>query len=254
MTISHLRFGDKPIRSPYYINQADFVACHNPAYIHMGMKMVQDVKPGGVFMINCQWSDEELGQHLNAEAKKYIADNNIQLYTINAIDKAIEIGMGKRTNTILQSAFFKLADVMPIEDAVNFMKQAAQKSYGKKGQDVVEMNWKAIDAGVDAIHKVDVPASWSPTPRLIPHPRLWLAVRNWSSRSATSWSPLPVWTATACLSPPSWQMQTASGSRALLHTRSAAPLSTSPSGMLQSALAVTSAHSCALMLPSVPSS
>ncbi|EKC78091.1 pyruvate ferredoxin/flavodoxin oxidoreductase [human gut metagenome] len=101
-------------------------------------------------------------EHLNAaEAKKYIADNNIQLYTINAIDKAIEIGMGKRTNTILQSAFFKLADVMPIDDAVNFMKQAAQKSYGKKGQDVVEMNWKAIDAGVDAIHKVDVPASWS---------------------------------------------------------------------------------------------
>ena len=170
VTISHLRFGDKPIRSPYYINQADFVACHNPAYIHMGMKMVQDVKPGGVFMINCQWSDEELGHHLNAEAKKYIADNNIQLYTINAIDKAIEIGMGKRTNTILQSAFFKLADVMPIEDAVNFMKQAAQKSYGKKGQDVVEMNWKAIDAGVDAIHKVDVPASWS-NPEADPAPK-----------------------------------------------------------------------------------
>ena len=170
VTISHLRFGDKPIRSPYYINKADFVACHNPAYIHMGMKMVQDVKPGGVFMINCQWTDEELGQHLNAEAKKYIADNNIQLYTINAIDKAIEIGMGKRTNTILQSAFFKLADVMPIEDAVNFMKQAAQKSYGKKGQDVVEMNWKAIDAGVDAIHKVDVPASWS-NPEADPAPK-----------------------------------------------------------------------------------
>ncbi len=170
VTISHLRFGDKPIRSPYYINQADSVACHNPAYIHMGMKMVQDVKPGGVFMINCQWSDEELGQHLNAEAKKSIADNNIQLYTINAIDKAIEIGMGKRTNTILQSAFFKLADVMPIEDAVNFMKQAAQKSYGKKGQDVVEMNWKAIDAGVDAIHKVDVPASWS-NPEADPAPK-----------------------------------------------------------------------------------
>ena len=170
VTISHLRFGDKPIRSPYYINQADFVACHNPAYIHMGMKMVQDVKPGGVFMINCQWTDAELDEHLNAADKKYIADNNIQLYTINAIDKAIEIGMGKRTNTILQSAFFKLADVMPIEDAVNFMKQAAQKSYGKKGQDVVEMNWKAIDAGVDAIHKVDVPASWS-NPEADPAPK-----------------------------------------------------------------------------------
>ena len=123
--------------------------------------MVQDVKPGGVFMINCQWSDEELAHHLNAEAKKYIADNNIQLYTINAIDKAIEIGMGKRTNTILQSAFFKLANVMPIDEAVDFMKAAAKKSYGKKGDAVVEMNYKAIDAGVDAVHKVEVPASWS---------------------------------------------------------------------------------------------
>lgn len=160
VTISHLRFGDKPIRSPYYINQADFVACHNPAYVNKGFKMVQDVKPGGVFMINCQWSDEELEHHLNAEAKKYIADNNIQLYTINAIDKAIEIGMGKRTNTILQSAFFKLANVMPIKEAVDFMKAAAKKSYGKKGDAVVEMNYKAIDAGVDAVHKVEIPDSW----------------------------------------------------------------------------------------------
>ena len=161
VTISHLRFGDKPIKSPYYINQADFVACHNPSYVTKGFKMVQDVKPGGVFMINCQWSDEELETKLNAEAKKYIADNNIQLYTINAIDKAIEIGMGKRTNTILQSAFFKLANVMPIDDAVEFMKAAAKKSYGKKGDAVVEMNYKAIDAGVDAVHKVEIPASWS---------------------------------------------------------------------------------------------
>ena len=160
VTISHLRFGDNPIKSPYYINQADFVACHNPAYVIQGMKMVQDVKPGGVFMINCQWSDEELAHHLNADAKKYIADNNIQLYTINAIDKAIEIGMGKRTNTILQSAFFKLADVMPIDKAVEYMKAAAKKSYSKKGDAVVEMNYKAIDAGVDAVHKVEVPESW----------------------------------------------------------------------------------------------
>ena len=161
VTISHLRFGDKPIRSPYYINQADFVACHNPSYVVKGYKMVQDVKPGGIFMINCQWSDEELDSKLNAAAKKYIADNNIQLYTINAIDKAIEIGMGKRTNTILQSAFFKLANVMPIDEAIDYMKQAAKKSYGKKGDAVVEMNYKAIDAGVDALHKVEVPASWS---------------------------------------------------------------------------------------------
>ena len=165
ITISHLRFGDNPIKSPYYINQADFVACHNPAYVVQGMKMVQDVKPGGVFLINCQWSDEELAEKLNADAKKYIADNNIQLYTINAIDKAIEIGMGKRTNTILQSAFFKLADVMPIDEAVDYMKQAAKKSYSKKGDAVVEMNYKAIDAGLDAIHKVDVPDSWkNPAP------------------------------------------------------------------------------------------
>ena len=161
VTISHLRFGDKPIRSPYYINQADFVACHNPSYVLKGFKMVQDVKPGGIFMINCQWSDDELSTKLNAAAKKYIADNKVQLYTINAIDKAIEIGMGKRTNTILQSAFFKLAKVMPIDDAINYMKGAAKKSYGSKGDAIVEMNYKAIDAGVSALHKVEVPASWS---------------------------------------------------------------------------------------------
>ena len=161
ITISHLRFGDNPIRSPYYINQADFVACHNPSYVVKGYKMVQDVKPGGIFMINCQWSDEELNQHMPAEAKQYIAKNNVQLYTINAIDKAIEIGMGKRTNTILQSAFFKLANVMPIDEAVEYMKAAAKKSYSKKGDAVVEMNYKAIDAGVDAVHKVEVPADWA---------------------------------------------------------------------------------------------
>ena len=161
ITISHLRFGDKPIKSPYYINQADFVACHNPSYVVKGYKMVQDVKPGGIFMINCQWTDEELDKHMPAASKKYIADNNVQLYTINAIDKAIEIGMGKRTNTILQSAFFKLANIMPIDEAVEYMKAAAKKSYSKKGDAVVEMNYKAIDAGVDAVHKVEVPASWA---------------------------------------------------------------------------------------------
>ena len=161
ITISHLRFGDKPIKSPYYINQADFVACHNPSYVTKGYKMVQDVKPGGIFLINCQWTDEELNEHMTAEAKQYIAKNNIRLYTINAIDKAIEIGMGKRTNTILQSAFFRLANVMPIEQAVQYMKEAAKKSYSKKGDAVVEMNYRAIDAGVDALHEVKVPASWA---------------------------------------------------------------------------------------------
>ncbi|HJG31848.1 MAG TPA: pyruvate:ferredoxin (flavodoxin) oxidoreductase, partial [Collinsella ihuae] len=161
VTISHLRFGDKPIRSSYYINKADFVACHNPSYVTKGFKMVNDVKPGGVFMINCQWDFEELSHHLNAEAKQYIAKNNIQLYTINAIDLAASIGMGKRTNTILQSAFFTLAKVLPQEDAIRYMKEKATASYMKKGADVVEMNHKAIDAGATAFVKIDVPAEWA---------------------------------------------------------------------------------------------
>ena len=161
ITISHLRFGDKAIKSPYYINKADFVACHNPSYILKGYKMVNDVKPGGVFLINCQWTPEELAEHLNAETKQYIAKNNIQLYTVNAIDLAVQVGMGKRTNTILQAAFFKLANVMPIEDAVQYMKDAATKSYAKKGQDIVDSNHKAIDAGVSAFVKIDVPADWA---------------------------------------------------------------------------------------------
>ena len=161
VTISHLRFGDHPIRSPYYINKADFVACHNPSYVVKGYKMVNDVKDGGVFMINCQWSDEELAHHMPAEAKRYIAQHNVQLYTINAIDKAIEIGLGKRTNTILQSAFFALANVLPREDALRYMKEAAEKTFAKKGQAIVDMNWAAIDAGFDAYHKVEIPADWA---------------------------------------------------------------------------------------------
>ncbi|MDO4459635.1 MAG: pyruvate:ferredoxin (flavodoxin) oxidoreductase [Clostridia bacterium] len=161
ITVSHLRFGDKPIKSPYYINKADFVACHNPSYIIKGYKMVNDVKPGGTFLINCQWTPEQLSEHLSAETKRYIANNNIQLYTINAIDLAVECGMGKRTNTILQSAFFTLANVMPIEEAVQHMKEAAEKSYLKKGREIVDNNWKAIDAGKDALVKIDVPADWA---------------------------------------------------------------------------------------------
>ena len=161
VTISHLRFGDQPIRAPYYINKADFVACHVPAYIVKGFPMVRDVKDGGVFLINCQWSDEELDHHMPAVAKRYIAEHNIQVYTINAIDLAIEIGMGKRTNTILQSAFFKLAKVMPEAEAIGYMKDAATHSYLKKGQDIVDMNHKAIDLGATAFKKYDVPADWA---------------------------------------------------------------------------------------------
>ena len=161
VTVSHLRFGDTPIKSSYYINKADFVACHVPAYITKGFPIVRDVKPGGVFLINCQWSDEELNHHLDAASKRYIAKNNIQVYTINAIDLAKQIGMGKRTNTILQSAFFSLAKVMPESEAIQYMKDAATHSYLKKGQDVVDMNHKAIDAGATAYKKFDVPADWA---------------------------------------------------------------------------------------------
>ena len=161
ITVSHLRFGDKEIKSPYYVNKADFVACHNPSYIEKGMHMVDDVKPGGVFLINCQWDEAELAQKLNAETKAYIAKNNIQLYTVNAIDLAMKVGMGKRTNTILQAAFFALAKVLPIDDAVKYMKDAATASYSKKGEDVVKCNHDAIDAGVSAFVKIDVPAEWA---------------------------------------------------------------------------------------------
>ena len=133
VTISHLRFGDSPIRSPYYVNKADFVACHNPSYVTKGFRMVNDVKPGGTFMINCQWDFEELEHHLNAEAKRYIAKNDIKLYTINAIDLAREIGMGKRTNTILQSAFFTLAGVLPQEDAIGYMKDCRHEVLPQEG-------------------------------------------------------------------------------------------------------------------------
>ena len=160
ITISHLRFGDNPIKSPYYINKADFVACHNPSYVEKGYKMVNDVKPGGVFLINCQWDADELNEKMPAEAKRYIAKNNIQLYTVNAIDIAAKIGLGKRTNTVLQSAFFSLAKILPEEEAIGYMKEKAQK-FMKKGKEIVEMNEKAIDAGATAYVKIDVPADWA---------------------------------------------------------------------------------------------
>ena len=160
ITVSHLRFGDKPIKSPYYINKANFVACHNPSYVEKGYKMVQDVKPGGVFLINCQWTPDELATKLNAATKRYIAENNIQLYTVNAIDIASKIGLGKRTNTVLQSAFFSLAKVLPEEEAIGYMKEKAQK-FMKKGKEIVEMNEKAIDMGASAYVKIDVPADWA---------------------------------------------------------------------------------------------
>ena len=160
VTISHLRFGDSPIKSSYYINKADFVACHNNAYLAK-YDMISDVKPGGTFLLDCQWSDEELDAHLPASVKSYIAKNNIKFYTINATKLAIDLGNAKVKNTVLQSAFFSLANILPAADAIEYMKYMATKSYLKKGQAIVDLNHKAIDAGKDALHVVNVPAEWA---------------------------------------------------------------------------------------------
>ncbi|MBR7116389.1 MAG: pyruvate:ferredoxin (flavodoxin) oxidoreductase, partial [Clostridia bacterium] len=160
ITISHLRFGDSPIKSSYYINKADFVACHNNAYLAK-YDMISDVKPGGTFLLDCPWSVEELDAHLPASVKSYIAKNGIKFYIINATKLAIDLGNAKVKNTVLQSAFFTLAKILPIDEAIEYMKKAAYKSYIKKGQAIVDLNYAAIDAGKDALVAVDVPAAWA---------------------------------------------------------------------------------------------
>ena len=160
VTISHLRFGKSPIKSTYFVNKANFVACHNPSYIDK-YDMVQDVVPGGSFLLNCQWSVDELDEKLPAPVKAYIAKNNINFYIINAIKVAKEIGLGNKTNTVLQSAFFSIANIIPAADAIEYMKKAAYKSFAKKGEDIVNMNYAAIEKGAGEVIKVDVPASWA---------------------------------------------------------------------------------------------
>ena len=160
ITISHLRFGKKKINSSYLINKADFVACHNPSYVTK-YDMVEDLKKGGTFLLNCSWTDAELDHHLPAKMKQYIAKNDIQFYTIDATHIAKELGLGGRVNTILQAAFFKLSKIIPAERAVVLMKEAAKKSYGKKGDKVVQMNYNAIDRGIDGAKKVNVPKAWA---------------------------------------------------------------------------------------------
>ena len=160
VTMSHLRFGHKKIKSTYLIKTADFVACHNPAYVRK-YNMVQEIVDGGTFLLNCPWSAEELEKHLPGQMKKYIADHNINFYTIDGVKIGIETGMGPtRINTILQSAFFKLTGIIPEEKAIELMKAAAKKTYGRKGEDVVMKNWAAIDAGAQGVVKVEVPESW----------------------------------------------------------------------------------------------
>ena len=159
LTISHLRFGHTPIKSTYYISKADFVACSNPAYLET-YDMVQDLKKGGSFLLNCSWSAQELDERLPGKVKKFIADNDINFYTIDAFKIGKELGLGTRTNTVLQSAFFSIAKIIPEEDAIKYMKDAATKSYSRKGDAIVKMNHDAIDRGATGYVKVDVPASW----------------------------------------------------------------------------------------------
>ncbi len=161
ITMSHLRFGKDPIKSTYLIRKANFVACHNPAYIRK-YNMVQELVDGGTFLLNCPWTAEELDKHLPGQVKKYIHDHKIRFYIIDGVKIGIETGMGAtRINTILQSAFFKLANIIPQAEAIELMKKAAQKTYGSKGEDVVKKNWAAIDAGADRAIEVNVPASWA---------------------------------------------------------------------------------------------
>ena len=160
VTVSHLRFGHTPIMAPYLIDAADFVAVHNQSYVHK-YDVTAGLKKGGTFLLNCNWSAEELDAQLPSQLKRYIAQNDIKFYTIDAVKIAQEIGLGGRINMIMQSAFFKLADIIPLADAVKYLKEAVEHSYGKKGQNIVDMNNAAIDKGIDAIVAIDVPASWA---------------------------------------------------------------------------------------------
>ncbi len=160
ITVSHLRFGNSPIRSTYLIDEADFIACHNQAYVNQ-YDLVDGLKEGGTFVLNCKWNAEELDAHLPASLKKYIAEKNINFYTINASGIAEDIGLGGRINMIMQSAFFKLTEVIPVDDAVKYLKDSIVKSYGKKGQKIVDLNNAAVDRGITDIVKVEVPASWA---------------------------------------------------------------------------------------------
>ncbi|HCL4438341.1 pyruvate-flavodoxin oxidoreductase [Clostridium botulinum] len=159
ITISHLRFGKSPIQSPYLINQADFVACHNQSYVYK-YNVLEGLKKGGRFLLNTIWTPEEVEEHLPASMKKYIAENDIEFYTLNAVKIAQGIGLGGRINMICQAAFFKIANIIPVEDAVKYLKDAVVTNYGKKGQKIIDMNNAAIDEGVNAIVKIEVPASW----------------------------------------------------------------------------------------------
>jgi pyruvate-ferredoxin/flavodoxin oxidoreductase len=159
-TVSHLRFGKSPIRSPYLVYQADYIACHNKSFIY-NYDILKGLKPGGTFVLNCPWSDKELDENLPAYLKRFISKNNIGFYVIDAVKIAGEVGLGNRINMVMQSAFFKLAKVIPYEDALNYLKESIEKTYGKKGQKIVEMNKAAVDKGANALLKIEIPPDWA---------------------------------------------------------------------------------------------
>jgi pyruvate-ferredoxin/flavodoxin oxidoreductase len=159
ITMSHLRFGKQPIKSPYLINKADFISCSQQSYVDK-YNLLAGLKPNGTFLMNSNWNEEEIAEHLPAYMKRYMAENNINFYVVNAVEIAKELGLGGRFNMIMQSAFFKLADIIPMDEAVKYLKDAVVKSYGKKGQNIVDMNHGAIDKGMEALVKVEIPASW----------------------------------------------------------------------------------------------
>jgi len=159
-TVSHLRFGNKPIKSPYLITDADYIACHNKSFLY-NYDLLKGLKNGGNFALNCDWDNNELEENIPSSIKNYIAKNNINFYTIDAVGIAEKIGLGGRINMIMQSAFFKLANVIPVEEAVAYLKKSIEKTYGKKGEKIVEMNKEAVESGVNSLIKVTVPSSWS---------------------------------------------------------------------------------------------
>lgn len=160
VTVSHLRFGDKPIKSTYLIDEADYIACHNEAYVHQ-FDILDGLKDGGTFVLNCTWSKDELDEKLPASMKKYLAEHNINFYIINAFDIAQKVGLGGRINMVMQTVFFKLANILPVDEAIQYLKDAIKENYGHKGDRIVEMNWKAVDAALEALEKVEIPAEWA---------------------------------------------------------------------------------------------
>ncbi len=160
LTVSHLRFGKSKIQSTYYVNEADFIACHNQAYVEQ-YNLLKGLKKGGIFILNCMWDEKEIAKHIPAYMKRYMANNDIGFYTIDATSVANEIGLGNRINMVMQAAFFKLANVIPVEDAVKYLKDAVEHTYGKKGEKIVKMNNAAIDRGISDIKKIEIPADWA---------------------------------------------------------------------------------------------